>query len=123
LPELFAIDRDVAHRLGHDGGEEDRLPGEQVHLAEEAGVAMTDDLVAGGIDHRDLPLDYRDERIALVANLKQRLADLCPPFLAVLGQRRKLRLREHTTCRTGHPDKATHTRAVPFTAWASLAGA
>ena len=33
LPQLFAVDRDVAHRLGHDGGEEDGLPGEQVHLA------------------------------------------------------------------------------------------
>ena len=47
LPQLFALDRDVAHRLGHHRGEEDRLAGEQVHLAEEAGGAVADDLVSG----------------------------------------------------------------------------
>ena len=47
LPQHFALDRDVAHRLGDDGGEEDGLAGEQVHLAEEAGGAVADDLAAG----------------------------------------------------------------------------
>ena len=76
LPQLFAVDRDVAQRLGHDGGEEDRLPGEQVHLAEEAGGAVADDLVAGGVEYRDLALEDRDERVGRVADLEQLLADL-----------------------------------------------
>ena len=101
-PEDFAIDRDVAHRLGHDRGEEDSLSREEVHLPEEARGAVADDLPAGGVDHRDLALDDRDERIALVADLEQRLADLGGPLLAVLGERRELRAREHSTYRASH---------------------
>ncbi len=76
LPQDLAIDGDVAHRLGDDGGEEDGLPGEQVHLAEEAGGAVADDLLAGAVEDRRLALDDRDERVALVADLEQRLAGL-----------------------------------------------
>ena len=101
-PEDFAIDRDIAHRLGHDRREEDGLPGEQVHLPEEARGAVADDLLAGGVGHRDLALDDRDERVALIADLEERLADLGGPLLAVLGERRQLRAREHSTCRGGH---------------------
>ena len=35
-PQLLALDRHVAHRLGDDRGEVDRLPGQEVHLAQEA---------------------------------------------------------------------------------------
>ena len=72
---------------------------------------MADDLVAGGVGDRDLALEDRDERVGLVADLEQLLADRGGALLAMLGQRRELRLREHTSCRTGHPAKATRTRA------------
>ena len=102
LPQVLAVDRDVAHRLGDDGGEEDGLPGEQVHLPEEARGAVADDLAPGRVDHRDLALDDRDERVGLVADLEQLLADLGGPLLAVLGERRQLRLRQHSTDRASH---------------------
>ena len=63
---------------------------------------MADDLVARGVGHRDLALDDRDERVGLVADLEQRLADLGGPLLAVLGEHRELRAREHSAYRSGH---------------------
>ena len=101
-PEDFAVDGDVAHRLGHDRPEEDGLPGEQVHLPEEARGAVADDLAAAGIGHGDLALDDRDERVALVADVEQGLSDLGGPLLAVNGKRRELRARENSTYRGGH---------------------
>ncbi len=101
MPQHFALDRDVAHRLGDDGGEEDGLAGEQVHLAEEAGGAVADDLAAGGVGDRDLALEDRDERVARVADLEELLADLGGPLLAVLGEGRELRAREDPACRSG----------------------
>ena len=89
-PEHFAVDRYVAHRRCDDRGEEHGLPGEQVHLAEEARAAMADDLLAGSVGDRDLTLDDRDERIARVADLEQRLADLRGSLLAVLREQREL---------------------------------
>ena len=56
-PQRFAVDRDVAQRLGDDRGQEDGLPGEQVHLAEEARGAVADDLVARRVEDRHLALD------------------------------------------------------------------
>ena len=44
LLEGVAVDGDVAQRRGDHSGEEDGLAGEQVHLAEEAGGAVADDL-------------------------------------------------------------------------------
>ena len=104
--QRFAVDRDVAHRLGHDRGEEDRLPGEQVHLAEEAGGAVADDLVPGGVEDRRLALDDRDERVGRVADLEEHLADLRGPLLAVRGQRLDLRAGEHPAGWTVHAAKA-----------------
>ena len=86
FPQHFAIDRDVAHRLGDDGGEEDGLAGEQVHLAEEAGGAVADDLPPGGIGDRDLALVDRDEGIGRVADFEELLADLGGPLLAERGE-------------------------------------
>src|SRR4029077_2725302 len=100
LPEGFAIDRDVAHRLCHFRREEDGLPGEEVYLPEEAGSAMADDLVAGAVEHRRLPLDDRDERIARIADLVQLLAHLRGALLAVREERRQLCAREHSACRS-----------------------
>ena len=62
--QRVAVDRDVAQRLRDDRGQEDGLPGEQVHLAEEARGAVADDLVAGRVEDRHLALEDRDERIA-----------------------------------------------------------
>ena len=42
--------------------------------------------------HRDLALEDRDERIARVADLEQRLADLGGPLLAVFSEHRELEL-------------------------------
>jgi hypothetical protein len=89
-PEDFAIDGYVAHRLGHDGGEEDGLSREEIHLPEKARSAVADYLAAGAVAHRDLALDDRDERVALVADLKKLLSDLGCPLLAVLGEHREL---------------------------------
>ena len=38
---------------------------------EETRIAVSDDLVTRGVGHRDLALEYRDKRIALVACLEQ----------------------------------------------------
>ena len=101
-PQDFAVDGDVAHRLGHDGGEEDGLPGEQVHLAEEAGRTVADDLVARAVEHRGLALEDRDERVGRVADLEEPLADLGGPLLALLGERRELGAGEDSADGTGH---------------------
>ena len=90
LAQHFALDRDVAQRLGDDGGEEDGLAGEQVHLAEEAGGAVADDLAAGGVEDRDLALEDRDEGIGRVADFEELLADLGGPLLAERGEGREL---------------------------------
>ena len=86
LAQHFAIDRDVAQRLGDDGGEEDGLAGEQVHLAEEAGGAVADDLPPGGIGDRHFALLDGDEGIGRVANFEELLANLRAPLLAERGE-------------------------------------
>jgi energy-coupling factor transporter ATP-binding protein EcfA2 len=94
LPQGVAIDGDVAQRLGGDGGEEDGLPGEQVHLAEEPGGAVADDLAAAAVEYRGLALEDGDQRVGRVADLEQLLADRGGALLAVLGQRPQLPGRE-----------------------------
>jgi hypothetical protein len=89
--QRFAVDRDVAERLGDHRGEEDGLPGEQVHLAEEPGGAMADDLVARRVEDRHLALADRDERVGLVADLEENVADGRRFLLPVLGQHVELR--------------------------------
>ena len=56
---------------------------------------MADDLVAGRVEDRDLALEDRDERIPLVADAIQHVADVGRPLLAELGQRCKLRGGQH----------------------------
>ena len=51
---------------------------------------MADDLVAGGIEDRDLALEDRDERIARVADPEEHVADLGRALLAELGEERQL---------------------------------
>ena len=81
-----AFDRDVPQRLGHEGVDEDRLSGQQVQLAEEAGGAVPDELVLGCVDDRDLPFEDRDERVGPIADLVQQLTDRCRALLADRGE-------------------------------------
>jgi len=90
LAQAVALDLDVAHRLGDDRGQVDGLPREQIHLSEEAAGAVADDLVAGGIDDRRLPLEHRDERVGLVADAVEHVADRGGALLPVCEQRLEL---------------------------------
>src|SRR5262249_31916645 len=73
-PELLPVDCDVPRGLRHDGGQERALSRQQAQLAEEVRGSLAHDLVAGAIEQRDLPLEDRDERVALVAGLEQDVA-------------------------------------------------
>ncbi len=64
LAQRGALDRDVPQRLDHERVDEDRLPRQEVQLAEEARGAVPDELVPGRVDDRDLAFEDRDERIA-----------------------------------------------------------
>ena len=80
----FAVDGDVAQRLGDDRGDEHGLPGQQVQLAEEAGRPVADDLVAGSVEDRDLALEDRDERVVAIADAIEHVADVRCALLAEL---------------------------------------
>jgi len=92
--QRVAVDRDVAERLRHDRGQEDRLPGEQVQLAEEAGGAVSDDLVAGRIEDRHLALTDGDERIDRISDAVQHVAKGRRPLFAHRREGRQLRGRQ-----------------------------
>lgn len=81
-----ALDRDVAQRLGHERVDEDRLPRQKVQLAEEAGGAVPDELVPGGVDDRDLSFEDRNERVSPIADPVQHLAHRRRALLADLGE-------------------------------------
>src|SRR6476469_2672838 len=93
--QRIAVDRDVPQRLRDDRGQEDGLPGQEVHLAKEARGAMTDDLVADRIENRHLALEDGDERVAAVAYTEQHVTDVCGALLAKLREGRKLRSGPH----------------------------
>src|SRR5262249_55274808 len=95
LSRLLTLDGDVAHRLGHHGGEEDGLSGEQVRLAEEAARAVAVDLRTSLVEHGRLAFDDRDQRIASVTDPKEDVAHLGAPLLAVLGEHGGLTLGKH----------------------------
>ncbi len=80
-----ALDRDVPQRLGHERIDEDRLPRQEVQLAEEARGAVPDELVPSRVDDRDLSLEDRHERIAPIADAVQKLTDRRRALLADLG--------------------------------------
>ena len=86
-----ALDRDVPQRLGHERVDEDRLPRQEVQLAEEARGAVPDELVPGGVDDRDLSFEDRDERVRPIADPVQQLAGRRRALLADLGESRELR--------------------------------
>ena len=74
-PQRVAIDGDVAEGLGDDGGQKDRLPGQEIHLPKEPRLAVADDLVVRSVEDRHLALEDRDQGIALIADAKQHVAD------------------------------------------------
>jgi len=100
--QSLAFDRDVAHRLGDHSREKDGLARQQADLAEEAGGAVTDDLLPRGVLHGRLTFENGDERIAHVADLEQRLPDRRCALLAVLGQGGELEVREDRGAGVGH---------------------
>ena len=102
LAHHVAVDGDVAQRLGDDRSDEDGLSREQVQLAEEPGRAVTDDLLTGRVDDRDLTLDDRDERVALIADAVEHVADIGRVLVTELSQGRELRVRQHRTVRRCH---------------------
>jgi hypothetical protein len=79
---------DVAQRLRHERVHEDRLPREEVQLAEEARGAVPDELVPGRVDDRDLSFEDRHERVYAVTHLVQQLAGGRRALLANLGENR-----------------------------------
>ena len=86
-----ALDRDVAQRLDDERADEDRLPRQEVQLPEEARGAVSDELVPGRVDDRDLSFEDRDERVGPIADPVQQLSDRCRALLADLGESRELR--------------------------------
>jgi hypothetical protein len=58
--------------------------------------------VSVGVEDPDLALADRDERVDLVADFEEHVADLRRPLLAMLGEHVELRLGEDATDRSGH---------------------
>ena len=63
---------------------------------------MADDLLAGRVDDRDLALDDRDERVALIADAVEHVADIGRVLVTELSQGRELRVRQHRAVRRCH---------------------
>src|SRR5436309_14613969 len=74
LPQRVPVDREVTQGLGDFRGQEGALPRQQVQLAEEVRPSLPNDLVAGAVEQRDLALENRDERVALIADLEEDVA-------------------------------------------------
>jgi hypothetical protein len=75
-------------RLGHDGVDKDGLPRQEVQLAEEGGGAVSDELVAGRVDDRDLSCEDRHERVGPISDPVQQLTKGRRALLADLGESR-----------------------------------
>ena len=100
--QRLPLDCYVAEGLGDERGQEDRLPGQKVHLAQELRLAVPDDLVTRSIEDRHFALENRDQGIALIADAKQHITDACVSLLAMLGERRQLRRRQQRAGRSFH---------------------
>ena len=104
---MLALDRDVAQRLRHDRSHEHGLSRQEVHLTEEAGMTVPDDLVTCRVDDRDLALQNRDERVRAVADPIEHVSDARGAFLAQPAEPCELRRRECGTGRNSHPAELT----------------
>ncbi len=88
-PQHLALDRDVAHRLRHDGGQEDGLAREQVRSRRGSPTRPCRTISLPAASRiADLALEDRDERVARVADPEEHVADLGRALLAVLGEGR-----------------------------------
>ena len=101
--QRVTVDCDIAERLGHERGQEDGLPREEVQLTKKAGRTVPDDLVAGRVENRHLALDDRDKRIRRIPDLEQHLAHARRPLLTQAGKRRHLRGRQRRDGGNCHP--------------------
>ena len=85
--QRLAVDRDVAHRLRSTTAVRYTVwPDSRFSSPRNPGGAVAHDLVAGGVQDRHLALDDRDERIALVADPEEHVADGRGALLAVLAR-------------------------------------
>ena len=82
--------------------EKDRLPGEEVHLAQELRLAVADDLVVRSVEDCHLAFQDRDQGIALIADAIQHITDGRGSLLAMLGERRQLRRGQQRAVRSFH---------------------
>jgi len=90
-PQSVPVHRDVPHRLRGHRGQIDRLPRHQVHLAQEAGRSVANDLAPVGIQDRRLPFEDRDQPVALIPDLKEHVPSRGDALLPVLPECRELR--------------------------------
>ena len=97
-----AIHRDVAHRPRDDRGQVRGLARQEVHLAQKARLAMPDDLASVSVLNHRLALDDRDERIPLITDPEQHLANRRGALAAGTRQRLHLRPRQRRARRGRH---------------------
>src|SRR6185437_4415660 len=109
--QRLTVDGDVAQGRGGGSGHERGLSGQEVHLAEESGRAVTGDLVAGCVEHADLAFADRDERVALVADAVQDVTCRGGALLTELGERGKLGCRQRWAVRGGGHSASIHVRS------------
>ena len=105
--QLVAVDGDVAESLRHGGSDEHGLPGQEIELAQEVRRPVVGELVAGGVENRDLSLQDHDERVALIAHAVEHVADVRRALFAKLGQRRELRRRKRWARRRNNRIRGT----------------
>jgi len=104
-PQRLALNRDVAQRLCDYRRHENRLAGQQAELSEESRRAVPGYLVARLVADRHLSLDDRDERVLLIADSIQHVADIRRALVAELGDGRQLRRGQPGTWGTWHDTK------------------
>jgi hypothetical protein len=108
---LFALDRDVAHRLRHHAVDEDGLPRHQVDLRQEAAGTLAGDLVPCAVEDRRLALEDGDEWVARVTDPEEVLALLRRALLAPRGEKLNVRRgedgAERTFCHTSEVSPAS----------------
>ena len=106
-PQVLAVHSDVAHRLCDNAVHEDCLPGEQVHLGEEATRPLACDLVAGTVEDRRLALEDHDQRVPRVTDPEQELSLSGRSLVTHRRERLKVPRREGGAERTGGASHAS----------------
>jgi hypothetical protein len=115
-PEGVSLDRDVPQRLRHDCGQENRLSRQEVQLPNEAGGAVTHELVPRAVEDRDLPLANRDERIAGVTHPEENVVHVRAPLFADVRKRVELPVRQQRCRRDPRHGSSVRARGRPASA-------